>query len=196
MKFLFVLIFFASAYSTFAGRLLPESAYQSNFAKTITNAQTEVIAPDGTRCDILTTEYAIEVDFADKWAEAIGQSLNYAIQFNKKAGIVLIAESQKDYKYAIRLNTIINHYKLPIKLWNIEPTEIIKDKNTSQPLATSQRNISAFTSTTNRIYNENSQSYWISKTGKRHNISCRYYKNCRGRPGTKNDEIACKLCGG
>lgn len=43
----------------------------------------EVVAPDGTRCDILTDEYAIEVDFANKWAEAIGQALNYAIQFNK-----------------------------------------------------------------------------------------------------------------
>ena len=35
--------------------------------------------PDGTRCDILTDTHAIEVDFADKWAEAIGQSLNYAM---------------------------------------------------------------------------------------------------------------------
>lgn len=196
MKFLFGLIFFAAAYSTFAGRLLPESSYQANFAKTIPNAQTEVVAPDGTRCDILTDEYAIEVDFADKWAEAIGQSLNYAIQFNKRAGIVLIIESQNDYKYVIRLNTIINHFKLPIKLWNIEPTEVIKNKNTSPPITTSQRNVSPATSTTNQIYNKESLSYWISKTGKRHNHSCRYYKNCRGRIGTKSDGIACKICGG
>ena len=46
--------------------------------------------PDGTRCDILTDTHAIEVDFADKWAEAIGQSLNYAMQTGKKAGIVLV----------------------------------------------------------------------------------------------------------
>ena len=36
--------------------------------------------PDGARCDILTETHAIEVDFADKWAEAFGQSLNYAMQ--------------------------------------------------------------------------------------------------------------------
>jgi hypothetical protein len=45
--------------------------------------------PDGTRCDIVTETHAIEVDFADKWAEAIGQCLNYSFQLNKKAGILL-----------------------------------------------------------------------------------------------------------
>ncbi len=34
--------------------------------------QTEVVLDDGTRCDCVTDEYAIEFDFADKWAEAIG----------------------------------------------------------------------------------------------------------------------------
>ena len=33
----------------------------------------EVVMKDGTRCDILTATHAIEVDFAKKWAEAIGQ---------------------------------------------------------------------------------------------------------------------------
>ena len=40
--------------------------------------------PDGTRCDILTDTHAIEVDFANKWAQAIGQSLNHAMQTGKK----------------------------------------------------------------------------------------------------------------
>lgn len=198
MRLLFLVILFVSAYSAFAKRLHPEAAYQAAFASTIPNAKTEVVAPDGTRCDILTDEYAIEVDFSDKWAEAIGQSLNYAIQFNKQAGIVLILENQKDYKYYIRVNTIINHFKLPITIWIVDPTNININinKNTSQPLATPQSNTPPATSTTNQIYNDENQSYWISKTGKRHNSSCRYYKNCRGRPGTKNDGIACKLCGG
>ena len=50
--------------------------------------------PDGTRCDILIDTHAIEVDFADKWAEAVGQSLNYAIQTGKKAGIVLVLKDR------------------------------------------------------------------------------------------------------
>ena len=101
---------------------LPEKHYQAEFAKQFANAKLEVVAPDGTRCDILTDEYAIEVDFAKKWAEAIGQSLNYALQFNKKAGILLIV-CEKDYKYYLRLNSIIQNFKLPITVWKIQKEE-------------------------------------------------------------------------
>ncbi|MFL3659217.1 MAG: hypothetical protein ACJ07L_14355, partial [Opitutales bacterium] len=59
--------------------------------------------PDGTRCDILTNTHAIEVDFADKWAEAIDQSLNYAMQTGKKAGIVLVLKDRGDEKHLERL---------------------------------------------------------------------------------------------
>ena len=59
--------------------------------------------PDGTRCDILTDTHAIEVDFADKWAEAIGQSLNYAMQTGKKAGILLVIKDRGDEKHLERL---------------------------------------------------------------------------------------------
>ena len=52
----------------------PESLYQEQYAKKL-GGRTEVTMPDGTRCDILTDTHAIEVDFADKWAEAIGQVL-------------------------------------------------------------------------------------------------------------------------
>ena len=83
--------------------------------------EAEVRLKDKTRCDCLTADYAIEVDFARKWAEAIGQSLGYAFATNKKAGIVLILESKKDYKYWIKLNSIIDHYGLPIDVWKIEP---------------------------------------------------------------------------
>lgn len=121
-KWFFVNIIFLLSLPIYAARQHPESFYQERFCKSIPGAQMEVIAPDGTRCDILTDEYAIEVDFANKWAEAIGQALNYAIQFNKLPGIVLISESPNDYKYIVRLNTIIAHFKLPIRLWRVEPS--------------------------------------------------------------------------
>ena len=49
-----------------------ESFYQELYAKKL-GGRTEVTMPDGTRCDILTDTHAIEVDFAVKWAETIGQ---------------------------------------------------------------------------------------------------------------------------
>ena len=119
IKKLALIILFLNLCAAFAAHKAPEKDYQNRFSKTLDNAKTEVVAPDKTRCDILTDEYAIEVDFANKWAEAIGQSLNYAMQFNKKAGILLILESPKDYKYYVRLNSIIKHFKLPISVWKI-----------------------------------------------------------------------------
>jgi len=38
--------------------------------------------------------------------------------------------------------------------------------------------------------------YWISKTNKRHNSTCRYYQKSKGRLGSKNEGRACKVCGG
>lgn len=92
-----------------------ESFYQAFAAKELGGAK-EVTTKDGTRCDIVTATHAIEVDFKGKWAEALGQCLNYAFQLNKEAGIVLIIEDSKDTKEALRLNSLIVNYKLPIKL--------------------------------------------------------------------------------
>jgi len=105
-----------------AARLNPEAHYQEIAAEKY-SGQTEVVLPDGTRCDIVTETHAIEVDFADKWAEAIGQSLNYSFQLNKKAGILLILESSKDEKHLIRVQGIIEHYKLPIDVLAIRAWE-------------------------------------------------------------------------
>ena len=104
MKLLTTLVFLLL---TATASALPESYYQDIFAAQI-GGRTEVTAGDGTRCDILTDSYAIEVDFARKWGEAIGQSLNYGFQFNRQAGIVLILEKPSDRKHLIRVNSIIS----------------------------------------------------------------------------------------
>lgn len=81
---------------------------------------TEFVLSDRTRVDCLTDTHAIEYDFGRKWSEAIGQALGYAIETNKRAGIFLILERKADYKYWIKLNTVIDYYKLPIDTWKIE----------------------------------------------------------------------------
>ena len=80
----------------------------------------EYVLPDSTRCDCLTETHAVEFDFADKWAEAIGQALHYSTQTGKRAGIVLILESEIDHKYWIKLNTTIRYLDLPIDVWKAE----------------------------------------------------------------------------
>jgi hypothetical protein len=103
-----------------AKRLHPEKWYQTQWCQD-NNGQVEVVLPDRTRCDCLTDTHAIEFDFGSKWAESIGQALYYSIQTGKRAGVVLILEKQKDYKYWIRLNSIIEHYGLPIDTWKMGP---------------------------------------------------------------------------
>jgi hypothetical protein len=93
-----------------------EAYYQAIAAKQL-SGDIEVTMGDRTRCDIVTKTHAIEVDFKQKWGEAIGQSLNYAFQTDKRAGIVLIVESKNDLRELIRLRSIIRHYDLPIDLW-------------------------------------------------------------------------------
>lgn len=62
-----------------------------------------------TRCGCLTTTHAIEFDFADKWYEAVGQSLYYSYMSGEKPGIVLILENPTDAKYLTRLKNTETH---------------------------------------------------------------------------------------
>ena len=71
--------------------------------------------PDGTRCDILTDTHAIEVDFADKWAEAISSIRNYAMQTGKKAGIVLVLKDRGNEQHLERLKKMARNYSMDIK---------------------------------------------------------------------------------
>jgi hypothetical protein len=105
----------------FAKREYPEKWYQQKWCEA-QKGQVEVVLPDGTRCDCVTDTHAIEFDFGNNWAEAIGQSAYYSLQTGKKAGIVLILETLKDRKYWIRLNTTIEHFNLPIDTWSVGNT--------------------------------------------------------------------------
>lgn len=158
---------------------LPESYYQDQFAKEV-GGQIEVTVGDGTRCDILTKTHAIEVDFARKWGEAIGQSLNYGFHFDRRAGILIILESPSDRKHLIRINSIIRHYDLPIDVWEVSgQTETIQAPTTT------------FTDPST-----GSGNYWISSTGKTHEKGCRYYGDGSGRFAKKGSGNNCKVCGG
>ena len=53
-------------------------ALAAHFSKTEEGVKTEVVLRGG-RCDIVTKKYAIEVERASKWHEAIGQAAHYAL---------------------------------------------------------------------------------------------------------------------
>lgn len=99
-----------------AKTLKPERWYQERVAA-LMKGKMEARVDDG-RVDVLTGTHAIEVEFASKWKQAIGQVLWYSMQTNRKAAIVLILEDAKrDRADAIRLGSVIDAKKLPIQVW-------------------------------------------------------------------------------
>lgn len=115
-KLLLILGMLFIATGLFSQERQGENYYQEEFAKAI-DGITEVILPDRTRVDIMTDTFAIEVDFAQKWAESGFQALHYARHTNRKAGILLIWESQEDERYLKRLLGVIHENNLSITVW-------------------------------------------------------------------------------
>lgn len=149
--------------------------------------QQEVKVENG-RVDIVTSEYAIEVEWAEKWKHSIGQCLWYALQTNKKPGIILIIKTTEDRKHGIRLQSAIDFAGLTdkVKVW-FYPEDFGESYEVGitpyQEMYEKSRVISS--------------GYSMNKNSKaRHNTSCTYYncKNCV--PCGANDGKACGKCGG
>lgn len=122
IKFICIIIFCSFAQESLAKRLYSEQTYQHYWCNKY-GGVTEFRLPDNTRVDCLLKDYAIEFDFASKWGEAIGQSLYYGLNTNKKAGVVLIMEDlKKDNKYLMRLSRVAKHHDITI--WTITPEDI------------------------------------------------------------------------
>lgn len=115
---LLLLAFFLSQSPADAARLHPEKFYQEQWCEAH-NGVAEYVLPDSTRVDCLLQDYAVEVDFADNFYEAIGQALFYAESTGKLPGVVLVMENpEKDEKYRVRLYQAVRQIK-GFKIWTI-----------------------------------------------------------------------------
>lgn len=76
---------------------------------------------DRTRVDLLTNDLAVEVDWAKKWPEAIGQSAWYAVNFKRLQGVCLLSEDFKaDARYIYRCQVVCA--KCGIEFWLVNTT--------------------------------------------------------------------------
>lgn len=83
-----------------------ESSYQHSWCSAHKGIE-EYENQDKTRVDCLTTYHAVEFDFANKWAESIGQALHYQLMTGKKAMVVLILEEpEKEMIYFNRVKKL------------------------------------------------------------------------------------------
>lgn len=115
-----LLLIFAACAAPTQYQLHTERDYQEAFNKIYFQGRAKMEVPiKYGRVDLLTDEYAIEVDRLDKFHEAIGQALHYARETGKKPALaIFIAEASSGDKEKLKyVMALCNHYK--IKVWFI-----------------------------------------------------------------------------
>lgn len=108
----------ATAFALAAALLSTESDYRDHICGAA-GWQMEQRLPNGTKADCVSETHAWEIDFAHKWAEALGQSLNYAAETGKTPGIILVCKHRTEarcLKWALRLEQTIKRWQLPVKV--------------------------------------------------------------------------------
>lgn len=127
MKKLFLILFLTFfIMPAMAAKPKDHSYYEKDYQRVWCNAHggtMEYLLPDKARVDCVTPGYAIEFDFAKKWAESIGQALYYGTELNKPSGVVLILEhGSSDTKYLKRLKAVAG--KHGITVWTMTPADV------------------------------------------------------------------------
>ncbi|BDU38713.1 hypothetical protein [Vibrio nigripulchritudo] len=89
-----------------------EADYVDHYCK----GEIEHVLPDRTRIDCLTDTHAIEFDFANKWADSLGQALFYSAMTGKKGKVILIVKERTKARYLKRIETAIEYHKLDIEV--------------------------------------------------------------------------------
>tara|TARA_R100001594_G_scaffold143212_1_gene190907 strand:+ start:352 stop:717 length:366 start_codon:yes stop_codon:yes gene_type:complete len=86
----------------------------------------EYVLPDRSRVDILTPTLAIEVDWAKKWPQAIGQAVYYGIATDRMPAVLLLLRGKDtEIKYLRRARTAADNLNIPVFTWQTNPSEAI-----------------------------------------------------------------------
>ncbi len=143
-KFVLILIilnFFSSTFAvasnysykkgnSYTKHLHSESSYNHAWCK-LNSGIEDFENKDFTRVDCLTKTHAAELDFANKWAEGIGQALHYQKMTGKRAKVVLILENPtKEMVYFYRVKSLAAIHNFDVEY--ITP-EILNIKNGKCP---------------------------------------------------------------
>jgi hypothetical protein len=79
--------------------------------------------PSGGYVDCLSDEHAIEVEWAEHWAEAVGQSLYYAAETERRPGIILLCKDSEGpaeglcRSYIYRLEYALRFVSTHVDVW-------------------------------------------------------------------------------
>lgn len=119
-----LLTIFMTIAPVWAKRLYSEATYQKVWCDK-KGGVTEYVLNDKTRIDCLLPDMAVEFDFANKWAECIGQALYYGRQTNRQPACVLIMErGEKDVKYLKRLRRAAYKKGVNVRTFTMKPEHL------------------------------------------------------------------------
>ena len=127
-KFIILLTVLLMSTKCYAKYLYLEKEYQAQWCNSH-NGKMEYRLNEKSRVDCLTDTLAVEVDFAPKWKECIGQALYYGRKTKRIPACVLILENgENDLKYLYRLRyTVYNKKQIKeFKTFTIKPEQIKK----------------------------------------------------------------------
>jgi hypothetical protein len=168
---------------------ITENHWQVALNNKLFKGKMESIVSSG-RADIENDISVVEIDRVSNYKEGIEQAQRYAKVTGKKPVLALYIDGDKDglellrqadklcYEKNVRL-ILVNCYVSVNDLF-----ALVSAINPDKPVPSiSPAKIEA--------------KYWLtSSSGIRHNSSCRYYMNSKGRTCTKDEGRACKICGG
>lgn len=80
----------------------------------------EFVLPDGSRVDLIFDGVAWEVEHAEKWKEAVGQSLLYSMLTGKPPGIILLKKGRNvsDEEY-LRCAGVCNQHGIRLRVVDV-----------------------------------------------------------------------------
>lgn len=123
-KFIILMLLLIVILPVEAKRIYSEKVYQTQWCNQH-NGKMEYRLSDKARVDCVTDTLAVEFDFANKWAECVGQALYYGRQTKKQPACVLIMENgEKDLKYLYRLRRAAYKKGVNMRTYTMKPEQI------------------------------------------------------------------------
>jgi hypothetical protein len=110
--FIFCTVVAASAYA------MSEAEYQKEWCAKH-NGEIDYKTQDKTTVDCLTDTYSVELDYAEKWVQAMRKSSDHSLRTGKAPGVVLILQNSADEKHLFKLRKIVEKRRLGIKIWTV-----------------------------------------------------------------------------
>lgn len=83
--------------------------------------QVDVVMPDGTRCDLVSDTYAIEVDYAPKWPQSIGQATLYSIWTRRTAAVLILSRGEVDKLHLLRCRMVCDRLRIRMFVERVKP---------------------------------------------------------------------------